>query len=84
MVPTNFESIRLGQEKSDKRNKRSAEEGGSNKTRATDGKDVALDSVDGVVQVSQFTDLSDPWGKLEEPTMKEDEKVRELLGNLAD
>ena len=82
MVPTNFELIRIGHEKGGKRSERSAKEEANKDSGGTEagGSDPALDSVDGQGQASQFTDLSDPQGKIEASTTEEeDRKVQQLL-----
>ena len=75
MIPTNFELIRMNEEKGGARSERSAKEEGE----AIGGR-KAEDSVAGKGQPSQWTDLSGPQGKTEHSaTKEEDEKVWDLL-----
>ncbi|KAL8801422.1 MAG: hypothetical protein Q9200_006956 [Gallowayella weberi] len=78
MVPTNFEMIRMNEERAGTRSERSEKEG--KKKQGRGDKDVALSSIGGEGQASEWTDLSGPQGKTGEETSKEDdEKVGELL-----
>ncbi|KAL8803338.1 MAG: hypothetical protein Q9182_003226 [Xanthomendoza sp. 2 TL-2023] len=79
MVPTNFEMMRMNEEKAGTRSQRSEKEGKGTK-QGGGGKDSALSSIAGEGQASEWTDLSGPQGKTGEETSKEDdEKVGELL-----
>ncbi|KAL9593654.1 MAG: hypothetical protein Q9219_007455 [cf. Caloplaca sp. 3 TL-2023] len=87
MVPTNFELIRMNEDKGGTRSERSAAEkkdgGGEKKKKQQSGdnnKDKALSSVGGEGQASEWKDLSGPQGKVEgEVTGEDDEKVKKLL-----
>lgn len=75
MIPTNFELVKMNAQKGGFRSINSAAKGSSNLHRS------AKDSVNGLGELNQFTDLSGPQEKTEKETSKqEDERVRELLG----
>lgn len=83
MVPTNFELIRLNEEKGGTRSEKSAvetEEKSEKQGRGAGSKDKALTSISGEGQASEFSDLSKPQGKVENKTTEDDdEKVGKLL-----
>ena len=77
MIPTNFQLIKMNEEKGGARSAASA--------RATDGKAgkrTADDSVAGKGEAAEFKDLSGPQESADQSTAEEDddERVRELLG----
>lgn len=73
MIPTNFKLIEMNEDKGGKRSEKSAREGKK-------GGGSAECSVDGVGEVSQFTDLSGPQEKTDqESTAAENQKVKALL-----
>ncbi|KAL8724610.1 MAG: hypothetical protein Q9166_007850 [cf. Caloplaca sp. 2 TL-2023] len=83
MVPTNFELIRTNEEKGGTRSEKNAVESeGKGKTQGggSGNKDKAHASISGEGQVSEFSDLSKPQGKVDnETTEEDDEKVGDLL-----
>lgn len=81
MIPTNFQLIKMNEERGGARSDASARESsGSNQA----GKRSALNSVNGKGEGPEFTDLSGPQARTEEKTTKaDDQKVRELLDRFA-
>lgn len=83
MVPTNFELIRMNEEKGGTRSEKNAAEKsgkGQKEGGATENKDKAFSSISGEGQVSEFSDSSGPQGKAgSETTAEDDEKVGKLL-----
>lgn len=78
MVPNNFAIVKLNADKGGSRSAKSAGVLGSSSPRT--GERSALDSVNGVGEADQWTDLSRPQEKTAvESTAGEDEKVRAML-----
>lgn len=75
MIPTNFELIKMNAQRGGSRSELSAAKGGGGDMHRS-----AEDSVNGLGEVNQFTDLSGPQNKTIKATSKDDEKkVRNLL-----
>lgn len=81
MVPTNFELIKMNEERAGARSEESARVAGAGRPEERS----ARDSVDGKGQAAEFQDLSGPQTQTGNgrTTDEEDERVRELLGRFA-